>query len=285
MTLDGIATDPEFVYLIRRYEKWRRIYSDAGQLSLNEPVWEDGRLHLRDGYPYEGWTSLIIEPKDNGCNVLRATTERRNEPLEGLVAFFSHIDGAGKYVIWNLGENLRIACHIDPIEWSWEAEGLDPRVSQISLERYVSKFELKAEPSRYFVFQAGGIQPENHLLPLTDAELDDLLLNGLPSSINIHKMSRERVDEFPDFTADVDLNTALGTYLRNRYEHGVAQAREGLIDAYGPAMALFVRSKIEGVLDDAERQTGLSLQEAVSELKRAHPEFSDATLTTVVRYS
>ncbi|WP_078328113.1 hypothetical protein [Mycobacteroides salmoniphilum] len=183
MNSGAAAADRRFVELISQYENWRRIYSYVGRLSLNEPVWEDDRLHLRDGYPCEGWTSLIVEPKDGGCNVWRATTERRNEPHEGLVAFFSDIDDAGKYIIWDLGESLRMALRLDPVQWAWEDEGLDARVSQVPLERYVSKFELKSDPSRYFVLQAGGIRPENHLLPLTYGQLDYLLLNGFPASI------------------------------------------------------------------------------------------------------
>jgi len=70
--------------------------------------------------------------------------------------------------------------------WAWEDAGLDPRVQQTSLEKYVSKYSLKSDPSRYFILQAGGVQPVNHLLPLTYGELDAQLLAGMPDSVLSH---------------------------------------------------------------------------------------------------
>lgn len=67
--------------------------------------------------------------------------------------------------------------------WAWEDAGLDPRVQQTSLEKFVSKYALKSNPSRYFILRAGGIQPVNRLLPLTYAELDAQLLAGMPESV------------------------------------------------------------------------------------------------------
>ncbi|MCV7257081.1 hypothetical protein [Mycobacterium shimoidei] len=183
---EGNNIDPEFPKLIDQYNKWRSIYSYAGQPAGDEPLWEHGRLHFRYGYPLEGWTAYIIEPKDNGYEVLRTTTERHSESSESLMAFFTNIEDAGKYIIWYTGDNLRTKCHLDPIEWVWADAGLDPRVRQISLDKFVSKFELKDDPNRYFVLQAGGVQPENHLLPLTYDELDTLLLGGMPASITSH---------------------------------------------------------------------------------------------------
>jgi hypothetical protein len=183
MTSGDIESDPAVEELISRCEKWRRIYTYAGKPPMDEPLWEDGRLNLRAGYPYPGWTAYIIESKGGGYDVLKSTTERRNEPLESLRAFFTCIDDAGKYIVLNIGDSLRIDCRIDPIYWAWEDSGLDPRVTQTSLGEYVSKFELKEDPNRYFVLQAGGIQPENRLLPLTYDELDGLLLDGMPESV------------------------------------------------------------------------------------------------------
>ena len=186
MTGTESSSDSQLNELINRYDKWRQIYAYADQPARDAPVWEEGRLHLRRGYPYPDWTSYIVEPTDGGYNVLTATTERRNEPLESLSGFFTDADDAGKYVIWNVGESLRMSCRLDPIMWAWEDAGLDPRVQQTSLEKFVSKYALKSDPSRYFILQAGGIQPANHLLPLTYGELDAQLLAGMPESVLSH---------------------------------------------------------------------------------------------------
>jgi hypothetical protein len=183
MTSNDTGADPGFAELIDRYEIWRQIYAYAGVPARDEPAWEDGRLNFRSGYPHMDWSAYVIEPKDKGYNVLRVTTERRNEPLEVLAGYFSHLEDAGKYIIWYIGESLRMQCWLNPITRSWRAEGLDPRVSQISVEKYISRFELKADPSRYFVLQAGGVQPENRLLPLTYDQLDAVLLDEMPESI------------------------------------------------------------------------------------------------------
>lgn len=163
-----------------RYEKWRLIYSTAGRPSRDEPKWEDGRLFLHVGYPHDGWTAYIISEVCDGYNILTSTTERRNEPTEGVVGFFSDLEDAGKYVIWNVGESLRVTCRIDPVGWQWEDSGLDPRVEQISLGKYESKYVIKSNPARYFILKAGGVQPENRLLPLTYGELDEILTAGIP---------------------------------------------------------------------------------------------------------
>jgi len=173
--------DPAYKQFLQRYEKWRLIYNKAGQPSRDEPEWENGRLHLRQGYPHDGWTAYIISDFHDGYNVLTSTTERRNEPTERVAGFFSDLEDAGKYVIWNVGESLRVTCRIDPVGWQWEDLGLDPRVEQISLGKYESKYVLKSNPARYFILKVGGVQPENRLLPLTYDELDEILTVGIPS--------------------------------------------------------------------------------------------------------
>lgn len=172
--------DPIYAEFLARYEKWRAIYGQVGRTARDEVVWQDECLHLRQGYPYEGWTAYILCRATEGFNVLTATTERRNEPLEGVAGFFSDADDAGKYIIWNVGESLRVNCRVDPVEWIWDDLGLDSRVEQISLGQYESKYVLKSDPTHYFVLKAGGVQPENRLLPLTYDELDELLVADLP---------------------------------------------------------------------------------------------------------
>lgn len=182
MTSDDTGIDLGFAELIGQYEKWRRIYACAGEPAWDEPVWEDGRLNLRYGYPHMDWSGYTIESRDSGFDLMRVSTERRKEPLEGLVGFFSHLEDLGKCLLFSIGESLRISLRIDPIEWSWP-DGLDPRVKQTSLDTYVSKYELKDDPGRYCILQAGGVQPENRLLPMTYDELDSALLEGMPESV------------------------------------------------------------------------------------------------------
>ena len=174
------SADPHLDKLISRWQRWRRIYTSAGQPAHDEPRWEAGRLHLRHGYPLPGWTSYIVDPADGGYYVLTATTERRNSPLEASAGFFIDADDVSKYIIWNLGETLRMNCRLDPIAWAWEASGLDARVRWTPRAEYVSKYELITDPSRYFILRAGGIQPENRLLPLTYDELESRLFDGMP---------------------------------------------------------------------------------------------------------
>ena len=112
---DCIAVDPGFGLLIEQYDRWRQIYSSAGTVPRDKPVWVDGRLNLRNGYPHPGWTSFIVQPAGDGYDVVAASTERRIEPLEALRAHFSCLDDTGKYIIWNIGEDLRVACRILPL--------------------------------------------------------------------------------------------------------------------------------------------------------------------------
>lgn len=185
MTTSEMSADSGFDELLSRYEKWRRIASGAGQTVPDEPAWEGRRLYLRYGYPHPDWTGYIIEPTaSGGYQISTVTTERRNEPAEYPEAYFSRLEDAGKYLIWRNGESVRMRVGLRPLTQIWREEGLDARVNQVSLDTYVSKFELKSDPARYFIlYQAGGIQPENRLLPLTYDELDTVLQKGMPTSL------------------------------------------------------------------------------------------------------
>jgi hypothetical protein len=183
MNPEGTQADPMFAELISRYEKWHRLFAAAGKAVPNEPVQEDGRLNFRDGYPHQGWTAYIIEPKDGGYVVLRASTERRNEPAESHLAFFSRLEDAGKLVIWYVGEGLRMDCWLTPVTRVWQAEGLDPRVQKVQVSDQIARYSLKTDPGAYFEAYSGGIKPENHLLPLSYDELDSVLLEGMPESV------------------------------------------------------------------------------------------------------
>ncbi|WP_131536102.1 hypothetical protein [Mycolicibacterium aromaticivorans] len=183
MDSNETGTSSDWQDLLVRYKKWRRIYALAGKAPRDEPIWEAGQLHLRSGFPYPGWTAYIVKPDGERCAVLRVASEHRNEPVESLCGVFSSVEDAGKYIVLNVGEFLRIGLRLDPIEWAWEDAGLDQRVRQLSVDEYVSRFELKDDTTRYFVLQAGGIQPENKLLTLSYDELDALLVEGMPESV------------------------------------------------------------------------------------------------------
>jgi hypothetical protein len=179
-----MMSNPGVAELLRRYERWRWIYSYAGIPARDEPVWDGSRVHLRSGYPYPDWTGYIIEPEADGCNVLEESTERRNDPVEALKGYFANFDDASKYLTLKIGDSLRISLHLDPLLWSWEDSGLDSRVEQTSLGQFKSKFDLKDDPRRYFVLEAGGVQPENRLLAVSYAELESDLLKGMPESVS-----------------------------------------------------------------------------------------------------
>lgn len=175
--------DRGFVELINRYEKWRRIAAFVGQTTPDEPTWEDKRLCFRYGYPYDGWSGYVIEPHNTGYNLLSVTTERRAEPAEYLDAYFSRLQDAGKYIIWNNGESVRMHCKLPPVTPRWRAEGLDPRVEKVVLSDKTARYSLKTDHETYFEAFAGGIKPENRLLALSYDELDAILLGGMPESI------------------------------------------------------------------------------------------------------
>lgn len=173
----------ESTELVRRYERWRSIYAAAGKHPRDEPRISEGRLLLSEGFPHPGWTALVLDDFTGGYTLFEVTTEHRTEPHESFAASFSNIIDAGKFVIWKVGVYLRIDLDLPSITQQWTAEWLDPRVRQISLAKFESKFELKDDPTRSFVLPAGGVQPENHLLPLSYDELDTLLLDGMPEAV------------------------------------------------------------------------------------------------------
>jgi len=178
--------DSEVGELIARYDKWRRIYGYAGKSSSapDEPTLEDGRLHFRNGYPLPDWTGYIIEETSNSeFRVLRASTERRNEPVEAEQAVFSRLHDAGKFILYEIATSLRVESRLSSITQKWRAEGLDPRVSKNVISQGHAKYALRSDPSVYFIAYAGGIQPYNHILPLSYDELDDVLLEDFPAMV------------------------------------------------------------------------------------------------------
>ncbi|WP_079276812.1 Imm61 family immunity protein [Mycobacteroides abscessus] len=91
--------------------------------------------------------------------------------------------------------------------------------------------------------------------------------------------TQEDIDEVPDFTADIDLDAALDSYLQDLREYGIDGAREGLVDTYGPAMALLIRSKIDKMLADTSGQVAGPLSPTASASSGARPGFSRKDVT------
>jgi len=81
-------------------------------------------------------------------------------------------------VIWKIANGLRVDLRLPSLPLRWAALGLDPRVAHAPLARFLSRYELISDPSRYLVVRTGGIQPENRLLPMTFDELDRELTDG-----------------------------------------------------------------------------------------------------------
>jgi hypothetical protein len=183
----GIAErDPTVTEFITRYKKWCRIYRYAGKGSSapDEPAVEDGRVHLRRGYPLPDWTGYVVETNAEGeFRVLRVSTERRNTPAEAQEALFSRIEDAGKYLVYKVATSLRVESHLPSITQKWRADGLDDRVDKVIISNDQAKYSLRSDPGVYFVAYSGGIQPYNHILPLSYDELDEILLEGFPAAV------------------------------------------------------------------------------------------------------
>jgi hypothetical protein len=184
--MDIDQSDREIAALIARYNKWRRIYRYAGKSSSapDEPDFDNGRLWFRNGYPMPDWTAYIIEENESReFRVLRASTERRNTPAEAQEAVFSRIEDAGKFILYKVATSLRVASHLASITQKWRDEGLDDRVEKSVVSEDQARYTLRSDPSIYFIAYSGGIQPYNHILPLSYDELDDVLLEGFPATV------------------------------------------------------------------------------------------------------
>lgn len=181
MTSAGTGIGDVFDELAQRYEKWRRISVATGQVVPDTPVWDGGRLHFRSGYPKEGWTGYALAPRNPGYDVLWITTERRVEAAERLEAHFSRLEDAGKYIIWNNAESVRLNCGLQPVTRAWREHGLNPKVIKRQLTDKLARYSLKDDPDVYFDCYVGGIKPENHLLALDYDELEAELFSGMPT--------------------------------------------------------------------------------------------------------
>jgi hypothetical protein len=177
------ADDPDIAELARRYDGWRKIYGYAGEAPPDAADWDDGRLYFRFNYPYPDWWAYILEATGDGrYRVLRASTERSAVPVETSKGIFARLEDAGKFIIYEIAESLRIDCRLEPLSWKWDDAGLDPLVDvNIESDRVV-KYSLRSDPSAYFIMTRGDM-PYSHILPLSYDELDAELLDGFPEGV------------------------------------------------------------------------------------------------------
>jgi hypothetical protein len=180
--MTDVADPAGIAELIERYNMWRTIYTRAGKPARNEPQWVDGSLWLRDGYPHPDWSAFVIQPEASGYKVLRASTERRIDPVLSYQGFFSRLQDAGKFIIAAVGDYLRIERRLDPIAWRWQDAGLDPAVEELVKSDDEVTYRLRQNSDAYCVMTLGD-RPYSHLLPLTYDELTDVLLQGFPDDL------------------------------------------------------------------------------------------------------
>ncbi|WP_156764023.1 hypothetical protein [Mycobacterium sp. 852002-50816_SCH5313054-b] len=176
------ADDPDIAELIVRYNRWRRIYGYAGEPPPDEADWDGGRLYFRFGYPYPDWWAYILEGTDDGYRVLRASTERSIAPVESSMGIFARIKDAGKFMIYQVAESLRINCRLEPLSWKWDDAGLDPRVYADIQSDQVVNYSLRSNPHAYIIMTRGDM-PYSHILALSYDELDAELLDGFPQTV------------------------------------------------------------------------------------------------------
>jgi hypothetical protein len=175
--------DPDIVGLLTRYNRWRWIYDYAAKSPPDEAHWENDRLYFRFGYPYPDWWAYVLEGTSDGhYRVLRASTERTVTPVESSKGIFARLQDAGKFMIYEVAESLRIDCRLEPLSWRWDDAGLDPRVDARIESDQVVKYVLRSNPEAYFMMTRGDM-PYSHILPLSYDELDAELLEGFPESV------------------------------------------------------------------------------------------------------
>lgn len=243
---------------------------------------QDGRTVL---WSSGGEVRIFVASRSDGW--FQVTQSDRMQQ-ESFLLCASSMTVVERYLFGRLGRSVRgrrlplLSYPVAPLREGWKTE-------PVVLDR-VSRLALM-EPTGHPIAIVGADPTSGNAqlaalsvfvsADLKDVESSFLAPTGRPL-FTTRAEAKEPIEEIPDFTGDIDVNGALVTYLRNLDQHGFINAREALVDAYGPAIALLVRSKISSVLDGAEARKMLTLPTAVSELKELHPEFSLAALEAAV---
>jgi hypothetical protein len=202
----------DFSEVTRRFERWRMIARMVGQEPYDEPDFGDGRLYFRYGFTSQAtkwpdaatkgdWSAYVIECSGGGLfNVIRSLWHERDfERSEDLEAVFSRPEDAGKYVIAQVADSIRIASRTGSQFTNWEQQGLDSTVSVASppesliqyfvdsrpgtrlqfAEEYLKKYSLGSDPAEYGVTLPAN-WPYMQVISLSFDEVDTQLLDGLP---------------------------------------------------------------------------------------------------------
>jgi hypothetical protein len=176
--------DPDVVELLDHYERWRRAYARAGRPPRDMPDWANGKLYLREGFPYPDWSAFALGRNGDGeITFFHVSTERRNAPLESLDYTFSDVPTAGKYLLCKVGDYLRIDKRLDPVSRQFRERGLSNEVDKTVIDDEHAKYVLKRHPRSYFISGPRGISPINWLLTMSYDDLNEELAQGFASEV------------------------------------------------------------------------------------------------------
>lgn len=198
-----------FLETINEFGYWRRRQSELGVAVYDEPAFEGHRIHFRSGFQmgldwphwreHGEWSSYTIEPTDAGYLVKHSTKgERSVDRTERTQAVFTRPDDAGKFVVGRMANAVRVDLGLESLIVRWKRSGIDPRLrrqkpttdqlrfmNQVCvgiqpglLEKYLHEFSLVAQPQIY-ALPLPSQEPMMNILPLSFAELRDLLTDGM----------------------------------------------------------------------------------------------------------
>ncbi|WP_197380554.1 hypothetical protein [Mycolicibacterium mengxianglii] len=126
MTPNG---DDKLSVVVSNLDHWSTSWNNlTGTPEWDSPVVVGSRIWFRRGYPHPDWSAFGIDISAGVATVLRLTTERRSAPLTSVVATFTDLGDAGKYVIATVADFLRTNSGLDPIHWEWKRLGVDDRI-------------------------------------------------------------------------------------------------------------------------------------------------------------
>jgi hypothetical protein len=196
---DHFSDQSGLTELIERYDAWRSRWT---AVTGNEPSWcaaelLDGQLWIRDGYPYPDWKAKVIEQGEFGYLVLTATTERSNSPRIAIESIFSNLEDAGKYIVVNLGDKLRLESNLEPLFRKWHGSGLDDSLNKESADertvqfianynsveedvvrQFIHKYSLREHPD-HVAYLSPADEPKSRVLVESYDALDSMLTDGL----------------------------------------------------------------------------------------------------------
>ncbi|ORA21958.1 hypothetical protein BST12_10695 [Mycobacterium angelicum] len=128
--------------------------------------------------------------------------ERASERSEDVVAVFSKIADAGKYVILRVGDSCRMYLDLETLPIKWRASGLNPRIRITTPADEALNYVVKISPgtrksfavqhlkqysldddASHFAFAYPSAELDMQVLSLSYGKLNALLMDGFPESI------------------------------------------------------------------------------------------------------